>query len=83
MNVPSSIGILHHYRVCEFGGEDCIKAASVQDRTAHKYSTELVSRVRALYTSFKSKCNLPKLPAPGRKSDKVQQQNTTTNRKLK
>lgn len=75
MNVPSSIGMLHHYRVCEFGGEDCIKAASVQDRTAHKYSSELVSRVRALYTSFKTKCNLPKLAAPGRK----QQQNTTTN----
>lgn len=68
LNVPADVAILHHYRVCEFGGEDCIKAASVQDRTAHKYSTELVARVRALYTNLKTKCNLPKLPAVPRKA---------------
>lgn len=69
MNVAADVAMLHHYRVCEFGGEDCIKAASVQDRTAHKYSGELVARVRALYTNLKTKCNLPKLPAVPRKGN--------------
>lgn len=67
LNVGADVAILHHYRVCEFGGEDCIKAASMQDRTTHKYSNELVARVRALYMNLKTKCNLPKLPgAPKR-----------------
>lgn len=69
LNVAASVAFLHHYRVCEFGGEDCIKAANVQDRTAHKYATELAARVRALYTNLKTKCNLPKLPArPSKKA---------------
>ena len=67
LNVAPDVAFLHHYRVCEFGGEDCIKAASVQDRTAHKYSGELVARVRALYTNWRTACNLPKLPAPPKK----------------
>lgn len=96
MNVPASVGILHHYRVCEFGGEDCIKAASVQDRTAHKYADDLIARVRALYINLKSKCNLPKLSAAPRpkaqgegggtgavaaKGEKVQAGNDTTRNK--
>lgn len=68
LNVPADVAILQHYRVCEFGGEECIKAASVKDKTAQKYSTELVTRVRALYTNLKTKCNLPKLPAVPRKA---------------
>lgn len=67
LNVPADVAILHHYRVCEFGGEDCVKAPSVQDRTAHKYSADLIARVRALYTNLKTKCNLPKLPAAPRR----------------
>ena len=25
LNVPTKYGYLHHYRVCEFGGDDCIR----------------------------------------------------------
>ncbi|XP_055295408.1 uncharacterized protein LOC129565073 isoform X2 [Sitodiplosis mosellana] len=62
LNVPADAGILHHYRVCEFGGDDCIKAPSVVDRTAHKYSDRLVRRVEEIYNQLKIPCNLADLP---------------------
>lgn len=54
-------------KVCEFGGDDCIKAPSVLDRTAHKYSDRLVRRVDEIYNQLKIPCNLadlPKIPTP-------------------
>lgn len=54
-------------KVCEFGGDDCIKAPSVLDRTAHKYSDRLVRRVEEIYNQLKIPCNLvdlPKIPTP-------------------
>jgi hypothetical protein len=51
------------YRVCEFGGDDCIKTPSVEDRTAHKYSSRLVERVGAIYDYLKEPCQLNELPA--------------------
>lgn len=36
LNVPADAAILHHYRICEFGGDDCIKTASVVDTTAYR-----------------------------------------------
>ncbi|KFM72270.1 hypothetical protein X975_10615, partial [Stegodyphus mimosarum] len=32
MNIPPDMGFLHHYRVCEFGGNDCINTTHVVDR---------------------------------------------------
>lgn len=48
--------------MCEFGGDDCIKAPSVVDRTAHKYSDRLVQRVEEIYNQLKRPCNLADLP---------------------
>lgn len=50
------------YRVCEFGGDDCIKTPSVEDRTAHKYSSRLVERVGAIYEMLKEPCKLSEIP---------------------
>ena len=50
------------YRVCEFGGDDCVKTPSVEDKTAHKYSSRLVERVSAVYEYLKEPCNLPDIP---------------------
>ncbi len=36
LNVPVSVGFLHHYRVCEFGGDDCVRTESKVDRTAFR-----------------------------------------------
>ena len=56
-NVPTEYGYLHHYRTCEFGGDDCINTESVVDRTMFKYRHLLVQtikhRVRKLYLDDK------------------------------
>ncbi|XP_039952957.1 uncharacterized protein LOC120769816 isoform X1 [Bactrocera tryoni] len=62
LNVPPTDGILQHYRVCEFGGNDCIKTPSVVDRTATKYVNRLVERVELVYKHLKQRCDLPPLP---------------------
>ncbi|XP_058449537.1 uncharacterized protein LOC131429440 [Malaya genurostris] len=62
LNVPADAAILHHYRVCEFGGDDCIKSPSVVDRTAHRYSKRLLDRVGTVYNYLKDSCDLPEIP---------------------
>lgn len=47
--------------MCEFGGDDCIKAPSVVDRTAHKYSDRLIQRIEEIYNQLKIPCNLADL----------------------
>lgn len=58
LNVPAESAILHHYRVCEFGGDDCIKTASTVDTTAYRYKVRLVSRVGGKYDYLKDTCKL-------------------------
>ncbi|KAG4072993.1 hypothetical protein HA402_009412 [Bradysia odoriphaga] len=62
-NVPSDVAILHHYRVCELGGDDCVNDPSTVDRTAHKYSRRLTDRVEMMYNKLKRPCKLLDLPA--------------------
>ncbi|XP_060811054.1 beta-1,4-galactosyltransferase galt-1 isoform X2 [Bombus pascuorum] len=65
LNVPSDAAILHHYRVCEFGGDDCIKTQSVVDRTAYKYKDRLAENVGKIWADLSTDCSLPKLePVP-------------------
>ncbi|XP_055592799.1 uncharacterized protein LOC129744346 isoform X2 [Uranotaenia lowii] len=67
LNVPADAAILHHYRVCEFGGDDCVKSPSVVDRTAHRYSKRLLDRVGTVYNYLKDTCQLQDIPrAPTR-----------------
>lgn len=55
-NVPADAAILHHYRVCEFGGDDCIKTASIVDRTAYKYLDKLADRVETVWQELTLLC---------------------------
>ncbi|XP_074039816.1 beta-1,4-galactosyltransferase galt-1 isoform X2 [Leptinotarsa decemlineata] len=64
LNVPSDAAILHHYRICEFGGDDCIKTSSVVDKTAYRYKYVLTTAVRQQYERLKQKCNLADLSVP-------------------
>lgn len=42
-NVNPNAGFLHHYRICEFGGDSCtINSSSVVDKTLHAYADRLV-----------------------------------------
>ncbi|XP_065352816.1 uncharacterized protein LOC135947800 [Cloeon dipterum] len=59
LNVPADAGILHHYRVCEFGGDDCVKAASVVDRSAWRFGAQLRERVSRRWQHLRTKCDLP------------------------
>lgn len=62
LNIPPKEAILQHYRVCEFGGNDCIKAPSIMDRTTTKYVNRLVQRVDEVYRHLRQRCDLPALP---------------------
>ncbi|UYV79705.1 hypothetical protein LAZ67_18000360 [Cordylochernes scorpioides] len=44
-NVAPDLGFLHHYRVCEFGGDDCINTSSVTDRRVHHWKSDLLAAV--------------------------------------
>lgn len=59
LNVPSTIGILNHYRVCEFDGDDCVHLPSTVDRTLHRYRNSLTCNVAQQLSLSQSKCNLP------------------------
>lgn len=65
LNIPAEAAILHHYRVCEFGGDDCVKTQSVVDKTAYRYRQDLAKNVRIRYRELTEKCSLPELdPVP-------------------
>lgn len=66
-NVPADAAILHHYRICEFGGDDCIKTASTVDITAFKYRDKLINSVKKNFENFKEKCKLSVPPPPPQK----------------
>lgn len=38
-------GLSHHYRICEFGGYDCLKNPSVNDTIALHWIDQLVAQV--------------------------------------
>ncbi|XP_018565860.1 uncharacterized protein LOC108906905 isoform X2 [Anoplophora glabripennis] len=64
LNVPADAAILHHYRICEFGGDDCIKTASVVDTTAYRYKNVLTEAVKARYNRLRPRCGLGDLKLP-------------------
>ncbi|EDW57756.1 uncharacterized protein [Drosophila virilis] len=82
LNVPPKEAILQHYRVCEFGGNDCIKAPSILDRTTTKYVNRLVQRVDAVYRHLRQRCDLPALPTLPRRSNAQTEQQHNEKPKL-
>jgi len=57
LNVPTSIGFLHHYRVCEFGGNDCINNGYVEDtRIPETWGQELIKNINR--RSQETNCDL-------------------------
>jgi len=60
LNVPASYGFLHHYRVCEFGGDDCVKNDFVEDvRIPTIYGLTLLTKVKERMDQ--SKCTFPSI----------------------
>ena len=60
VNVPTSIGFLHHYRA--HAPESSIHTAdsgeTVVDRTMHKYKDRLLSNVNRVLSDISQQCNL-------------------------
>ncbi|XP_022170603.1 beta-1,4-galactosyltransferase galt-1-like [Myzus persicae] len=48
--------ILHHYRVCEYGGDDCVTADSTVDRTVYRYRKKLVDRITNTLSNLDTNC---------------------------
>ncbi|XKL60306.1 hypothetical protein PGB90_001322 [Kerria lacca] len=61
LNIPPDIAILHHYRVCEFGGDDCIHLASTVDRILYRNHKMLTCNVAQKWLLLINMCNLPKI----------------------
>ncbi|XP_076366151.1 uncharacterized protein LOC143255023 [Tachypleus tridentatus] len=57
VNIPSDIGFLHHYRICEFGGNDCVNTTSVVDRRIYRWKDQLVQAVQARLRNWEFVCN--------------------------
>ena len=58
VNVDSKIGALHHYRVCEFGGNDCVKSSSIVERRTHFWKNDLIDRVKVNVHKWSKFCNI-------------------------
>jgi len=56
LSVPSHLAALHHYRVCEFGGDQCTKSPSIVDKSILKWGNELIERVAQQIDSFIAQC---------------------------
>ncbi|XP_054168180.1 uncharacterized protein LOC128965498 [Oppia nitens] len=67
VNVDPRFAALHHYRVCEFGGDDCIKSDSLVERRVHIWRQQLITSVNDFITNRSSqKCHLNYLKTKGR-----------------
>ena len=58
LNVPTKFGFLHHYRVCEFGGDDCIHTESNVDRRMVHYREPLIANIQKVLHQLSSRCGL-------------------------
>ena len=56
--MPTNVGFLHHYRVCEFGGDDCVHAPNQVDGTVHKYRHILLENVKKVVLKLSDQCKL-------------------------
>ncbi|XP_067141214.1 uncharacterized protein [Centruroides vittatus] len=62
--VSEKVALLHHYRICEFGGFDCTKKPFMIDRSAQRFNTTLLHNVnRQCKYTFHGSC--PKAPPLG------------------
>ena len=58
LNVPTKYGYLHHYRVCEFGGDDCIHTENHIDRTMFLFQNKLIKNVKNVVHKLSERCQL-------------------------
>ena len=55
-DVPTDVGFLHHYRGCEFGGDDCVNDPNQVDQTVHKYQSILLKNIKTVLSKLSHQC---------------------------
>ena len=66
VRIKEDEGLSHHYRICEYGGYDCLKKPSVNDSTALKWGSQLIRRVdKTCQEIFGDKKSCPEAPPLG------------------
>ncbi|KAB7495859.1 hypothetical protein Anas_06873, partial [Armadillidium nasatum] len=58
LNVPNEVGFLHHYRVCEFGGDDCVRNPRTTDMSMYRYKDRLVDQFTGKLSILTQTCHL-------------------------
>ncbi|XP_045123799.1 uncharacterized protein LOC123511821 isoform X2 [Portunus trituberculatus] len=56
LNVPNEVAFLHHYRVCEFGGDDCVRNPRITDTSMYRYKDQLISAFTSTLRRLSSTC---------------------------
>ena len=64
-NVPKDLGLSHHYRICEFGGFECMKNPSIDDNSAQKWGKFLIPNVQKRCSDIFGKFGCPEAPELG------------------
>ncbi|CAN7941672.1 unnamed protein product, partial [Ixodes hexagonus] len=65
-NVPPSDALLHHYRICEYGGFQCLLQPSVLDYAALRFNSTLLRLANAVCSkAFPSTRRCPNAPPLG------------------
>ena len=65
LSIKHDVGLSHHYRICEFGGYDCMNNTSVIDSSAQKFGRLLIPAVQKICTNIFDKSGCPEAPPLG------------------
>ncbi|KAG0715300.1 hypothetical protein GWK47_012269 [Chionoecetes opilio] len=56
LNVPNEVAFLHHYRVCEFGGDDCVRNPRITDTSMYRFKDQLISAFTSTLRRLSATC---------------------------
>ena len=65
MKVNQTLGLSHHYRICEFGGYSCTNRSNVSDERAQVWGPRLVAAVQQLCQKIFGSQGCPAVPQLG------------------
>ena len=63
--IKAEEGLSHHYRICEFGGFDCLKKTSISDPTAAKWGPSLIPNIDEKCNQIFGNASCPPAPPLG------------------
>jgi len=58
LSVPPHIASLHHYRICEFGGNQCINTPSIVDKSINTFGQILAINVAHQLEAAAGNCQI-------------------------